>query len=519
MKVTLSDPIIMVEGWTSDLDHLGSYTLKVRKTPIEIKEERTEKLNKFGDASKIDPMRKIPKTCITKDPKDPSIAYFLLGLWPRIKKHLDSRKIAYEIVDKRNPDIRPPLDMSAFQGIEFRENQDLVLATIAASDCGIIDAGTGFGKGFIISLLCKALPTLNIVVTTSALSVVNTLFEYLCKVLPGQVGIIGGGRNIVANKRVIVSTFKSLGNIQPDKVQLLLVDECHNVNDGTFGQEIMKFAFARKFGFSASVVRNDGSGLFLESLLGPVIFKMSYQETVDAGMVTPMKYFMMPCTSCPPVAQKEMPDVFLKRWSYWCNQSRNNAIKRIVYSIKEVYNGQILIVVSTLEHAIQLHRLLPWFKVAYYGNVDMEELRAKFPAAKYPGLDVSQYKTSPKQVDIIRKAFAKGTLRYVIATKIFKQGVSFNELACLIRADGDTSEVECVQIPGRLSRLDEGKKWAYLIDFQDTFSPWAARRAKERMRKYDEQQWQQITLEELLDGLSRQSKGNGEQAAGERSGG
>ena len=511
MIVTLADPIITVTGWTHDLDKLGEFTLKVRKTPIELKEERQAQINKYGCVKGVRPMRSIPQTCITKDPSDPSVAYFLPGLWPRVKAALDERKQPYEIVDKRNPDIRPPLDMSAFKGVEFRENQDVAIALISSSDCGVIEAATAFGKGFIIALLCKAYPTLNIVVTTGSVQVVNTLYEYLCKTIPGEVGILGGGRNILAGKRVIVSTLRSLPNIPAEKVQLVFVDECHAVGMNLAAKDLMRFAFARRFGFSASPMRNDGTALMMESIVGPTILKMSYQEAVDASMITPMRYYMLPCNSCPQVATKEdLPDFMMKRWSYWCNRSRNEAIKRLVYSIKEVYNGQILIVCNTLEHCIQLHKLLPWFKVAYYGATDMKDMQSKFP-----GMDLSQYKMSQKQLSIMLHAFAKGTLRYLLSTKILKQGVNLVHLSCLIRADGDTSGIECIQIPGRLSRLDKGKSSAYLIDVADNFSQWARRRTEVRKEQYAKQEWEEITFEELLNGLSEQNAGDGEDAAGD----
>lgn len=66
--------------------------------------------------------------------------------------------------------------------------------------------------------------------------------------------------------------------------------------------------------------------------------------------------------------------------------------------------------------------LLPWFKVAYYGATDLADMRKKFPADKYPNLDLAQYKMGNKQLDIMRNAFAKGTLRYVISTTVFRQG-------------------------------------------------------------------------------------------------
>jgi superfamily II DNA or RNA helicase len=402
------------------------------------------------------------------------------------------------------------MDMSAFDGFEFRAQQDVAMALIATSDCGIIETNTGWGKSMIVALVCKAYPTLNIVVATRSTQVVSTLYEYLCKTIPGEVGIVGCGQSRVAGKRVIVSTLKSLPNIAPDNVQLLVVDECHDVGANDAGKAVMQFCWARRFGFSASPIRNDGSGLMMESLLGPTILKMEYQEAVEAGMVVPMRYMMLTCTGCPPIAKKpDLSEVMLKRMSYWVNRSRNGAIRQFVYALKEVYDGQILIMVSTLEAAIQLHMMLPWFKVAYYGSTDLEDMAVKFPKEKYPNVDLKQYKMTQKQLDVMRAAFGKGTLKWIISTKVFKQGCNFPHLRCLIRADGDVSSIEGIQIPGRLARLDEGKDCAYLVDIDDQFSQWAHNRSQARERLYQQMQWTKVSYQEVLNGLGNRAEGDG----------
>lgn len=862
MKVTLADTVITVEGWTRDLDKVGEYTLKVRKTPEEMKAEKDRLKSLYGEVRrKINPIRKEPRSVLYRDEQRQDIVYFLPGLWPRVKRTLEKKGIPYEITDMRNPDIRPEPDYSVLNGVELRENQDVALALLASSDCGIIETATGFGKchhgdelllmyngssikardvkpgmllmgddstprrvlnttvghgpmykftpvngdthifnsnhvlslvscsdrlniggkkyvkdtvvdvaiedylklnknqkhllkayrtgvdfpyreepeldpyfvgvylgdgtqaygqitnadreildycenialshgwhvethkypdrdcysqkytwqdehtkkikspivslrkacgmqigqsmkritdayrlgsrhtrlqvlagildtdgylnggscfevtskfkplaediafiarslglaayireerktctntgvtgtyyrvkitgntdmiptklpskqakprtqikdvlhtgfeleriqddeyygfavdgnhrylmydftvthnSFLVSMLCKMYPTLNIVVTTSSQSVVQTLYGYLCEACPGEVGVKYAGKDTTRGKRIVVVTLKSLSTIPPENVHMLLCDECHNVGDGQAGQDIMQFCFARKFGFSASPVRNDGSGRFMEALFGPTILEMGYEEAVEAGMVTPLKYHMLPIDWGPDMCKKQdLNDVLFKRFAYWRNTARNKAIQRLVYDIKQVYGGQILIMVNTLEHAIRLHMLLPWFTVLYYGVTDMADLRKKFPADKYPGLDLSQYKTTAKQVEIGRAAFAKGTLRFIISTKILKQGVNAPHLQVLIRADADVSEVEGIQIPGRLARLCEGKDYAYLIDCADNFSQRSKSRSEAREALYQKQKWQPITREALINEL-RQSQGSTE---------
>ncbi len=150
MKVTLADTAIMVEGWRAEYDSLGDYTLRGRKTPEELKQEKevNRKVAEKYDTKprKVNPMRFENKTVLIYDEKDRSRVYFLPGLWPSVKGFFDMNKIPYTVEDKRDMSIRPNPDYSVLQGVEFRENQDLALALIASADCGIIETATAWGK-------------------------------------------------------------------------------------------------------------------------------------------------------------------------------------------------------------------------------------------------------------------------------------------------------------------------------------------------------------------------------------
>ena len=105
------------------------------------------------------------------------------------------------------------------------------------------------------------------------------------------------------------------------------------------------------------------------------------------------------------------------------------------------------------------------------------------------GVDMAQYKMTPKKISAIRRDFESGKLKKLIATNIFSEGVNFVHLKYLIRADGEVSKISNTQIPGRLSRLYPGKTCSYLIDFVDHFSPWAYRRSCVRYEDYKEAGW------------------------------
>ena len=227
VSVELADPAITVHGWTEAMDSIGAYTLKSRKTPEEIKEEKDRLKEIYGGNPKVSPMKFERSTVIEHDADDPSTVYFLPGLWPRVKAWLEEHSVDYEITaDHRDPAIRPQIDYEAIKDVQFRETQDLALALIATADCGIIATTTSYGKSFLVGVICKAFPTLRILVCTSSTMVVSTLYEYLCKQVPGEVGIIKNGKDTSHNKRVVVSTLRSIVKIPVEGPQLVICDEC-----------------------------------------------------------------------------------------------------------------------------------------------------------------------------------------------------------------------------------------------------------------------------------------------------
>ena len=64
---------------------------------------------------------------------------------------------------------------------------------------------------------------------------------------------------------------------------------------------------------------------------------------------------------------------------------------------------------------------------------------------------------------------ADGTIRKMIATHVYKQGVNFPDLSVVINAGGGGSDITTKQVAGRESRKTEGKERAYLIEFEH---PW-----------------------------------------------
>jgi superfamily II DNA or RNA helicase len=88
--------------------------------------------------------------------------------------------------------------------------------------------------------------------------------------------------------------------------------------------------------------------------------------------------------------------------------------------------------------------------------------------------------------------FEKGRLKKVICTTVWNVGVSFNQLTVLIRAAGGSSVIGDIQIPGRVSRVAEGKEYGIVHDYRDQFNPKMASQAKGRESTYVAMGFEQI---------------------------
>ena len=539
--------------------------------------------------------------------------YFAAGFLPDVMKAAKGKGIEVKYADLREyPEHAYDTDPDALQ-VHLRYKQDKVIEEITKHDKGIIKCSVGFGKSFIIKCLTLLYPNARFVICTEAAAVVSTLYDDLVAVHgKSQVGLIKAGtKSCEEEKRIQVSTTKSILRSQIRTCDILLFDEVHNVGNNQITELLMNNVdHARMFGFTASLWRGDKAEDLIKGLFGDVITEVSYQEAADHNMVVPIKAVMVPCKT----REKQVTDSMMldKKFNYICNRGRNDLIAKIASEIPE--DEQVLIMVSTFEHAVRLHELpllnkftvchggsgvkvkrnRPWTdetapdvltvickakgsihillksvnglgaviyqfadrvsdfisstkffsklgtakedlrvdKIYHIDNeiwvsqpvlgkdekvfaqvkptdqiISLQRLFADY--VKIDGTpcgapqqvdrtigdaDMNQYKLKPKDVTRIRKDFESGELKKLIATNIFSEGVNFIHLKYLIRADGETSKISNTQIPGRLSRLCEGKDCAYLIDFVDHFSPWAYQRSIARFNNYKESGWTEGTI-------------------------
>lgn len=406
-------------------------------------------------------------------------AIFPAGLTTKVINKLKAMGVSYEYFDYRDlARLKPVPDFTYISPL--RQGQDTILKAVIQEDGGVIVAATGVGKSHLIKEICKIYPTLKIIITTPRASVVRTLSDRIeAELPPGAVGVIGGNRDDGPDRRITIVTNKSLLKADLRGCDLFLFDEVHGVGHNQVSEHLSYVTSARMFGFTATPKgRSDGAELVIEALFGPELVNIGYAKSVENKLVTPIEVHMYDVTG--DIGYDPQSPVAKKRHNYWRFKGRNILISNIAKSFPD--EEQVLIMVETLEHAVYLQKLLPNFKVVHATQLK------KDPGFKW-NTNLENVKLSSKEVIQLQRDFEEGTLKKVISTGTWKEGVDFTHLTALIRADGAPGAIPSSQIPGRLSRLAQGKNKAVLIDFIDHQSDWALGRSRMRLITYRNNKW------------------------------
>ncbi len=409
------------------------------------------------------------------------------GFGPSIEQVLRDRGLPLEVNERVADGMEEP-NLFPVKYVQWREGQKEVFLNLLACRRGVIVCPTAFGKTFMIKQLAKVYPKAQIAITLPQKDVCETIFRDLQAELGRDVGMLGGGQNQPGRVTVVVS--KSLHKL-PKDINLLLVDECHSLMTDLYIAQLNKFTRARMFGLTASDSgRSDKADRLIEAVFGPVLVDVSYQQGVAGGNIVPLEVRMYDQPEGPDVAGRNMQPAQVNRLGIWTNRARNDRLMRVVRSIEQEIGAdeQVLIMVDTVEHAYLLGQLLPEY-VVVSGDTDAARI-SKLMARG--GIKSTQVICTPDLRRQYREQFEQHILKRAIATKIWKQGVDFRDLAVLVRADGSASGIDAVQIPGRLSRLGNktDKERGILIDFKDTFSRNLLGRSMARMRVYRDKGWQ-----------------------------
>ena len=397
----------------------------------------------------------------------------------------------------------------------FKHKQLEAIQAVWNGDGGIIHCSTAWGKTEEIAKICRSYAYLEdypIIVVAPGKEILDTIVKRLAS-YNIDAGHVDGSHD--RRRPITVCSAFSLPKMEDDgglkNCRLVLFDEVHRCAAPRIRQSLIRMENARMFGLTATLEgRVDQGEIVTEAFFGRRICHVEYQEAVDNDVVSPM-YVLMVETTGPHMDFKEPQSK--TRHGIWRNTSRNQIFASIATQLVEM--GQTLILTETLEHAVNIYKMLPPGWVMVFGNHPSTKLRTetrkfekkqakaktKDPFSKEPRTlvrakkmtkefeDLGIESMTPKRREELASQFAKGEIRGAVATSVWGVGVDFPLLQFILRVDGSASEIRTGQYSGRASRKAEGKTVGIVIDGEDKFDESLTRRKQSRVRVYKKNGW------------------------------
>ena len=355
----------------------------------------------------------------------------------------------YEIVDKR---VNLPVEFPEFK-FELRPSQQKVYDEV--EDNCIINAWVSWGKTFTgLAIAGKLGQKTLIIVHTVPLR--NQWAAEVEKVYGITPGIIGSGRFDISSPVVIGNT-QSLYRRIPDirrEFGTLILDEMHHVSSPTFSK-VVDTNYARyKIGLSGTIERKDGKHVVFRDYFGQKVHKPPKENYMTPSILVYRSEVRFMDGSNIPWANK------VTQLAYNEEYLHTIAMLAAFYAEK----GHKVLVVSDRVHFLQTCAELAGEKaVCVTGEVPHED-RKKLMS-----------KISDGKADILCGTQA-----------IFSEGISLDDLSCLILGTPVNNEPLLTQLIGRVIRQKEGKKTPIVLDIH-LKGKTAQRQASNRMGYYMKQ--------------------------------
>lgn len=377
------------------------------------------------------------------------------------------------------PWSKKPFDMYPYQ----REAYEALLKARHAG----VEIGTGLGKSLIINYIIKAL-ALKTVVMAPSKSIARQLYEghdgrggFKAAFGSKYVGLYGDGRKDTG-KLITVAIAASLTRIEPGDsawkalsgTQVFVADESHLCPAVTLAKVCFGLLAAApyRFFFSATQMRNDGLDMLLDSITGPVVYRMSVQEGIQKGYLAALDFTMAQVTSDSSFESRDANEMTRKH--LYDNPRVNKCVAQLANSFAS-RNQQVLILIDELDQFNKIYGQLR-YEVGFAhggGSGEREALPEAFRKAD--------------NADLVQR-FNEGRLPILVGTSAVSIGTDIKANQATIYVKGGKSEIEVMQgAVGRSTRLhpEVGKTRCQVIDFSVVNKEVLRRHADARQKIYE----------------------------------
>lgn len=421
---------------------------------------------------------------------------FPAGLEDIVLQYLNDKRIAYEIVEKRNvpQSIEPRFDLCG--GIELRDFQKTAIRNALQRHTGIIWAACNSGKTEIAASIILSINAPTVFLTHRKELFLQTV-ERLSKRLNIPISEIGifatqdvakqlghkkqDGPLGIRIKPITVAMIQSLASKgkreQATKFlktrQVLIADECHIMPAQTWRTILTACPAYYRFGLSGTAMRNDTERIrnwTLQGFLGPVIARVRNTDLIEQGFSSPVVINMVQFDARFIISDYDTA----RNEGIIFNEARNAAIEAVVLANK---GKSILVVVNYIDH----------------GDVLQDRLIDVDPTTEF----TSGQETTERRI-VLWTAFKKREITCLITSPILDVGVDTDVIDVLVLAAGGKSDIQLLQRIGRGLRVRAGKTLA-IYDFVDEHNGYLLEHTLRRLDTYKDEQFERqfVSVSEL----------------------
>lgn len=458
---------------------------------------KIDRINNFEYSFKLsskDGLRHVAKALTFRNPDpyayNPNIEKFnkrgmtfRIGMLPTLLDYLRSKHISFELTD---------YDYALPEGTVIDDrmsgkfiHQRKAVEAFFKRRFGIIVVPTRGGKTFIASEILRIFLdsdegnflflTDNTTLFTQAVGDIKKYFERYGGI---EVGKIRAG-SVDLSKRVTVGMIQTIQSVLSARckdrakqkslqkylktLKFLCVDEIHdNCSDSKLKIYKRCTALEYQLCLSATPYRANTlvQNLKLKAWSGDIIYTITEEKLRERGVLSDYKVFMFMLDHNDieyddPIDDDDYADC--RKKLIFENNFRNDVLKRVIETLRDI-NLKTLVLFQSVEH----------------GRAMSELLGERFIS----GVTKSDEREESK------RNFLSGEGGVLLASDIFKKGVTLSQCQVLVIADGGLEDAQTIQRCGRVLGTTSEKNRSLIIDFCDIYDAYLSVHSETRLNNY-----------------------------------
>lgn len=354
---------------------------------------------------------------------------------------------------------------------ELYEEQKTALKALLKSDCGVLSAGTGFGKTVTAAALISE-RKINTIIIVQNHNLLEQWKKSIKEFLGITAGTIAGGKDkstgIIDIAIVNSLTEKGSDEVRPRsyKYGMVIVDECHHVSAFTTENLVNSFKAKYVYGLTATPVRRDGHQHIIFMQCGPILYSTTTKQINEVQGFA--HYFQPRFTSFHTVENKEEKEPSIN--DYYEKMCQSDARNQLIIEdvIKSVENRRTPLILSD--------------RISHLEYLE-EKLKS---AAKNVILITGKgtQKQKKEQLEKLKSVSDDESLIVLATGKYAGEGFDLPRLDTLMLALPFSWKGMLQQYCGRLHRNFEGKEEVQIFDYVDIRIPTFDRMYQNRLKGY-----------------------------------